>query len=710
MSPAATSGGQGSSAKLTCLSSCVNKPCYLVSLNGVQLMLDCALDFSTALNFLPLGLVQSDKMASLPVWTGGTTWANVPAAPDTADQIAQLQAQNELKESTIQGRVYVDSAPEFLAPDVVSGGVVDMANVDAILISNYTTMLALPYITERTKFRGHIFMTEPCLHFGRLFMEETIEHVVRSITPARERKAWKNLAQYLPPPLNTAQLQHSWKTIYSKGEMEASLAKVTLVGFSEKKDVFGLLTVSPVSSGYSIGSSNWIINSGYETIAYVSGSSTLTTHPRPLDQASLKNVDCLIMTSLTQSPTMNPDTMLAEFCKTVMETTRGGGNVLVPCYPAGVVYDLLECLAGQMDLNGLSGVPMFFVSPVADSSLAYSNIMAEWLTTGKQNRVYIPEEPFPHGMLAKSGRLKSFRNLSDEAFSSDYRQPCVMFCGHPSLRFGDVTHFVELWGSNPNNVIVFTEPSINHIEALAPFQPLAMKAVYCPIDTSLNFNQAKKLIRDLKPSCIAVPEQYTLPPAFAPTRTDLVIDEDSLKGGGGGDGASGGPTVMTFGRFETIQLPVKKTLERILVSPELAAKIRPVEVRPGICAATIAGNLKVMNNKYKLEAPDLSEVDTSDEKSRKRKRGTDRPCNLHGKYDLRQLTHKLTSSIGIEARLEQISGGDYLIHLEEANTQIEIDQKSGETHVMTVDDNRKKTPDSVRCKIKDILISCLEKY
>ena len=79
-------------------------------------------------------------------------------------------------------------------------------------------------------------------------------------------------------------------------------------------------------------------------------------------------------------------------------------------------------------------------------------------------------------------------------------------------------------------------------------------------------------------------------------------------------------------------------------------------------------------------------------------------------WNYRQLTHKLTSSIGIEARLEQISGGDYLIHLEEANTQIEIDQKSGETHVMTVDDSRKKTPDSVRSKIKDILISCLEKY
>ena len=69
------------------------------------------------------------------------------------------------------------------------------------------------------------------------------------------------------------------------------------------------------------------------------------------------------------------------------------------------------------------------------------------------------------------------------------RQPCVVFCGHPSLRFGDVVHFIEMWGSNSNNLIIFTEPSFNHLEALAPFQPLQMKSVSCPIDTSLNFTQ-----------------------------------------------------------------------------------------------------------------------------------------------------------------------------------------------------------------------------
>ena len=78
----------------------------------------------------------------------------------------------EIRESTLQGRFFIDSEPEFCPPDQ---GVVDFAQIDAILVSNYMTLLALPYITEETGFRGAIYMTEPTLHFGRLFMEETIE-------------------------------------------------------------------------------------------------------------------------------------------------------------------------------------------------------------------------------------------------------------------------------------------------------------------------------------------------------------------------------------------------------------------------------------------------------------------------------------------------------------------------------------------------------
>jgi len=59
-------------------------------------------------------------------------------------------------------------------------------------------------------------------------------------------------------------------------------------------------------------------------------------------------------------------------------TLRAGGCVLIPCYPSGVVYDLFECLSTHLDKSGFSQVPLFFISPVAETSLAYSNILAEW--------------------------------------------------------------------------------------------------------------------------------------------------------------------------------------------------------------------------------------------------------------------------------------------------------------------------------------------
>lgn len=39
--------------------------------------------------------------------------------------------------------------------------------IDAILVSNHTTMLALPYLTEKTGFKGEVYATEPTITFGR---------------------------------------------------------------------------------------------------------------------------------------------------------------------------------------------------------------------------------------------------------------------------------------------------------------------------------------------------------------------------------------------------------------------------------------------------------------------------------------------------------------------------------------------------------------
>lgn len=652
--------------KLYSLSNDPNKPCLILTFNEVTMMLDCGLSMQSALNFLPLAYVPSARLINLTNWMpqDGTE-------PDL---------EGELRECCDQ--VFVDSPPEFCPP---LDKLVEFSQVDVILISNYLCMLALPFITEGTGFKGMVYATEPTLQIGRLFLEELVEYI-EQCPRATLATHWKQVLKKLPSKLAEAFKPKSWKQIYKMASVNASLSRVQMVGYNEKIDVYGALQVIPVSSGFCLGSSNWIISSKHEKIAYVSGSSTLTTHPKPMDQIALKNADILIMTGLTQTPVANPDSMLGMLCMVVGMTLRAGGNVLIPCYPSGVVYDLFECLSTTA--AGVSRVPMFFISPVADTSLAYSNILAEWLSTGKQNKVYIPEEPFPHASLVKSSRLKHFKHIFSDGFSADYREPCVVFCGHPSLRFGDAVHFVEMWGSDPKNTIVFTEPDFDYLEALAPFQPLQMKIAHCAIDTSLNFMQANKLIKDLKPSALVIPECYTRSPSTAAYRNDLVIEQSSDR------------NLITFNRGEVISLPLKRKQNQILISENVAATIKPIEVKPGVSLASITGVLQVKDNVLLMEEA-VSGPSSTPSSGVENSQLKNTPYEW-GSLNVVQFVQKLNQEGITDAKVEPNANG-FIIHLPDADTIIQVDENS--THVLC-----EANQNPLRLKLRKILMECLKSF
>lgn len=76
-------------------------------------------------------------------------------------------------------------------------------------------------------------------------------------------------------------------------------------------------------------------------------------------------MDVLLMSCLTQTPLALPDNMLSELCQAVEQTLKNGGNVLLPCNPSGVVYDLFEVLSVHLENRNLLTTPMYFVSNVA---------------------------------------------------------------------------------------------------------------------------------------------------------------------------------------------------------------------------------------------------------------------------------------------------------------------------------------------------------
>lgn len=494
----------------------------------------------------------------------------------------------------------MDSTPLFGVPFESS---IDISEIDVILISNSSSILALPFITENTDFNGTVYATEPTVNIGRFFMEELVEFVQAVPKPKAANASaskFENVFKHLDPSLNfpckigESVLNRSLKEIYSKKSISDALLRVRIVGFNENTDIFGKVVATAVSSGFSLGSCNWTIKSENRKVAYVTSSSTLTTHPSPMEQSCLKEADIFILTGLTRAPQYNPDAMMGEICMAVIHTLRQGGNVLFPCYPSGIIYDLFECLTTHLEQQGYGSYPFYFISPHAETSLAYSNILAEWLSNNKQRKVYLPEDPFPHAQLVKDNRLKHCKALHAIP-NGELRQPCVLFGGHPSLRFGDITHLVETWGGNPNNAIIFTEAEFPYLECLAPFQPLAMKAFYCPIDTALNFHQANKLIKDLKPDVLVTHEEYLQPPRAYPHRTDLVIDY---------------PSVQKMGVGSVLTLKLKRTMATAMMDPILASEVEPtVRDESGTIAATITATLDTTNNKYKLVKPSMDLCD-----------------------------------------------------------------------------------------------------
>ncbi|KAJ7341343.1 hypothetical protein JRQ81_005326, partial [Phrynocephalus forsythii] len=635
-----------------CLSGHPTLPCNILKFKSTTIMLDCGLDMTSTLHFLPLPLVQSPRLSKLPGWVlkDGSTFLD-----------------KELKDCS--GRVFVDSVPEFCLPEME---LLDLSTVDVILISNYHCMMALPYITERTGFTGTVYATEPTVQIGRLLMEELVNFIER-VPKAQSASLWKNkeVQRLLPAPLKEAVEVGTWKRCYNMQEVNSALSKIQLVGYSQKIELFGAVQVSPLSSGYALGSSNWTIQSHYEKVSYVSGSSLLTTHPqqRRWKRTLVHNGDGLLLTISSPGLVCWSQELHGRVGKKPLHTSltvRSGGNVLVPCYPSGVIYDLLECLYQYIDSAGLSNIPFYFISP------GVSNVH------------------FPVLQLIQTNKLRHYPSIHGD-FSNDFKQPCVVFTGHPSLRFGDVVHFMELWGKSSLNTVIFTEPDFSYLDALAPYQPLAMKCVYCPIDTRLNFIQVSKLLKEVQPLHVVCPEQYTQPPPTQSHRTDLMVD--CL------------PPPMSYRRAEVLTLPFKRRYEKIEIMPELAESLVPTEMKPGISLATVTAVLHTKDNKHVLQLPPKPPQPPS---GKKRKRVTDevpelKPVKplLSGSVPVEQLVQTLEKHGFSDVKVEDTPKG-HIVLFQDVETLIRIEEDS--THIMCESD------EALRVKLQDLVLKFLQKF
>jgi integrator complex subunit 9 len=233
-----------------------------------------------------------------------------------------------------------------------------------------------------------------------------------------------------------------------------------------------------------------------------------------------------------------------------------------------------------------------------------------------------------------------------------------------------VVHFIELWGQSSNNLIAFTEPEFPYLESLAPYQPLSMKVSYTPIDTSLNFVQANKLVKEIiTPRFTVLPLQYTQPPTHFPHRTDLMIDLSSSSVENNSSTSSSSstrvtPQVMPYKTCsDSIKLPIKDSYARVILDSGLSSSLIPMTVKPGVTIATVTASLQGRDNNFSLKPIESMSLPSPTAWSPSHGRVMPPPSNYSwGSLDLQLFMQALTQAGLYDSRLEHTPTGT-VIHL-----------------------------------------------
>ncbi|CAG8433608.1 1190_t:CDS:10 [Ambispora gerdemannii] len=546
------------------------------------------------------------------------------------------------------GGEFVVQTPDF--------SVIDWNSIDFIIISNFRHMLALPFITEYTKFEGSIYATEPTIELGGQLMKELVHYFGESpLSDATKRRASTQSKK------NTGSIENHARSLYSLADVQACIKKIQPVRYGEELMVYDSLKVTAFSSGYCLGGANWTIEYAYKKacISIISSSSIGNNiHPAPFDNAVLENANVMLLTDIRKELNDSYDEILNDIQSSVANSLRQGGNILFPCTLNGIIFDLLKNLSNRLKAAQNT---FYIASPVAEESLQYSNILSEWMCVQNQEKVYVPEDPMEHKNLMAQGRLIHVAHV-DSSINERYKEPCIVFAGHPSLRSGPVIDFIHKWREDSKNIMILTDSEFDCNTTLSLFEGMKMKIKYSPIDIRMSINQLSELMKGNNTPQIIVSSNAagTIEKYFPYSRLSF------------------------YEYLDTLKTPIRAQYERTQLKETLAKNIRPIKIEDAFLAP-LQGNLLIQNSRFILEQ------ETEDSPTSRL---------LLGNVQLHKMLTRL-SEVGIDdvsITRDEITSG-YIITLDSPAATIKLN--SGRSTIETFDNDTRKY-------LSELLISSLD--
>lgn len=290
---------------------------------------------------------------------------------------------------------------------------------------------ALPYLVKHHGIPCPIYATRPVTQMGQMFMTDLL----------------------------LSRLNNQEFDLYSIEDVKKTFEndKIMHLFFNQTFHLEGVgcgLSITPLRAGHMVGGTIWkIVKDNEEDIVYAVdynhkkerhlGGCVLDTLTRP----------SLLITDAYNA--LNHQSRMRErdqkFLSTIIETLRGGGNILIACDTAGRVLEISHMLDNfwRRKDNGVSAYSLALVNNVASKMIDITMSTIEWMSDNIMKEFETSRDnPFKFKYLQLKQQLSDLEHLP---------QPITVIASQPDLESGFAKDLFAIWSHDPKNSIIFTQ-------------------------------------------------------------------------------------------------------------------------------------------------------------------------------------------------------------------------------------------------------------
>lgn len=311
---------------------------------------------------------------------------------------------------------------------------IDPESVDVLLVSHFHLdhVASLPYFTERTGFKGRIFMTHPTKAVTRLLLGDYIRLMAM-------KKSYGNNTDNAD-----SALEKDPDVLYTEKELQSCIDKIELIDYHQTISLGRGLKFYALNAGHVLGAAMFMIEIGGRTVLYTGDYSM--EEDRHLMAAEIPNVKPdVLMVESTYGVQVHASKAEREarFTGTVERIVTRGGKCLIPVFALGRAQELLLILDEYWQANPhLQSIPVWYASKMASRALRVYQTYANMMNARIRNQMDIGN-PF------KFQYIQNLKSIDVNSFND--QTPSVVFASPGMLQSGVSRQLFDRWASDPKN-------------------------------------------------------------------------------------------------------------------------------------------------------------------------------------------------------------------------------------------------------------------